>query len=246
MKENKNVLETKESETMKVVGVDALVIQPYYSDALITLYNADYRDVIDSLPPIQTVVTDPPFNAGKEFDNDNMSELDFRAFCNEFTLNMYKLKPQNILVEVGKNDKIMRQELERYFEYEYAINLNYTNSMRNGKIGYSNYGLVLWFGNNGKCYNRYKDRLDSELHNTKAEFNHPSPKEVNHYKRLVNMFTDNGGAVFEPFAGGGTTLLAARLNGRKAIGCEISKEYCDIIVKRLSQIELDFVENKAV
>ena len=218
--------------------IEPLVMLPYYDQDGITLYNADYRNVIDSLPPIQTVITDPPFNAGKEFANDNMSELDFRAFCNEFTLNMYKLKPQNILVEVGKNDNIMRQELERYFNYEYAITLNYTNSMRNGKIGYSNYGLVLWFGNNGKCYNRYKDRLDSVLHNTKNEFEHPSPKEVDHYKRLVDMFTDNGGAVFEPFAGSGTTLLAARLNGRKAIGCEIDKNYCDIIVKRLAQMEM--------
>jgi site-specific DNA-methyltransferase (adenine-specific) len=243
-KTNNILPQTSEDENYSVV--EARVIQPYYSDALITLYNTDYRNVIGSLPPIQTVVTDPPFNAGKEFDNDNMSELDFRAFCNQLALDMYKIKPQNILVEVGRNDKIMRQELERYFDYEYAISLAYTNSMRNGKVGYHKWGLVLWFGNNAKCYNRYKDQLDAAVENNRDEFRHPSPKMVNHYKRLIDMFTDNGGTVFEPFAGSGTTLLAARLNGRKAIGCEISKEYCDIIVKRLSQIELEFVENKAV
>lgn len=222
----------------KSILVEPQVGKPFYEDALITLYNTDYRNIIASLPPIQTVITDPPFNAGKEFENDNMSELDFRAFCNEFTLNMYKLKPQNILVEVGRNDKIMRQELERYFNYEYAISLAYTNSMRNGKVGYHKWGLVLWFGNNGKCFNRYKDQLDAPVENNRKEFSHPSPKMVEHYKRLVNMFTDDGGTVFEPFAGSGTTLLAARLNGRKAIGCEIDYNYCKTIERRLSQIEI--------
>jgi site-specific DNA-methyltransferase (adenine-specific) len=199
------------------------------------LFLGDCLDVMPTLEAgsVDVVVTDPPFNAGKEFANDNLSDLDFRAFCNHFVLQLYRLQPLNILVEVGKNDQIMRQELERYFTFRYSLCLNYTNSMRNGAVGYANWGLVLWFSNGGKCYQRYKDRLDSALHNTKAEFTHPSPKEVEHYRHLVRMFTPEGGTVLDPFMGSGTTGIACLNTERRFIGIEQNAEYYSIAEKRL-------------
>jgi DNA modification methylase len=183
---------------------------------------------------IDAVITDPPFNAGKDFENDNLPELDFRAFCNRFVLEIYRLRPKNILVEVGKDDLIMRQEFERYFKFEYTIVLNYTNSMRNGKIGYSNFGLVLWFSNGGKCHARYKDRLDSALHDTRDEFEHPSPKEITHYSHLAKMFTSPGDTILDPFMGSGTTGVACIQTGRNFIGIEKERKYFEIAERRIA------------
>lgn len=41
-----------------------------------------------------------------------------------------------------------------------------------------------------------------------------------------------GDAVYDPFLGSGTTLIAAEKQERKCFGMEIDPAYCDVIVKR--------------
>lgn len=220
-------------------------MKPYYDHKGITIYHGDCLDIMKTISA-DVVITDPPFNAGKNFDNDNLSLIDFRAFCNEFVICLHRLSPINILVEVGKQDSTMRQEIERYFDYKYAICLNYTNSMRNGAIGYANFGLVYWFARGGKCFKRYKDRIDSALHSTKNTFTHESPKEVSHYGALIDMFSTDDSIVLDPFMGSGTTLLAAKERGRIAIGIEKSERDCETAVSRLSQEMLPFWSNQSL
>ncbi len=67
-------------------------------------------------------------------------------------------------------------------------------------------------------------------------------------KRLIKMFSFVGETVFDPFAGSGTTSLAAKNLGRNSIGYEINKEFLPIIKEKLNSTNSDdsvlFFEDK--
>lgn len=63
--------------------------------------------------------------------------------------------------------------------------------------------------------------------------NHPTPKPVPLLERLVENAPP--GVIVDPFMGSGSTLKAARLMGREAIGVEVNEEYCEEAVKVLAQ-----------
>jgi site-specific DNA-methyltransferase (adenine-specific) len=66
---------------------------------------------------------------------------------------------------------------------------------------------------------------------------HPTVKPVSLMRWLVRLVTPKGGNVLDPFAGSGTTLLAAHLEGFDYLGIEREAEYVEIIRKRLARVE---------
>jgi DNA modification methylase len=77
-----------------------------------TLYLGDCLEILPTLPKVDAVITDPPFNAGKAFQNDEMPEDEWRAFCGRLAGAVAKLAPTNALIEVGKNDSHMRAAID--------------------------------------------------------------------------------------------------------------------------------------
>jgi site-specific DNA-methyltransferase (adenine-specific) len=67
---------------------------------------------------------------------------------------------------------------------------------------------------------------------------HPTEKPSEILAPLVQSSVPPGGTVLDPFAGSGSTLLTARLRGRRAVGIEGDEKYCEIAAKRLSELQL--------
>lgn len=67
---------------------------------------------------------------------------------------------------------------------------------------------------------------------------HPTVKPVDLMRWLVRLVTPPGGIVLDPFAGSGTTLEAATLEGMRCIGIEQSADYLSLIAERLRRVGL--------
>lgn len=62
---------------------------------------------------------------------------------------------------------------------------------------------------------------------------HPAAFPIELPRRCIKLFSFVDDTILDPFLGSGSTLIAADLNGRRGIGVDIDKSYCDIAINRL-------------
>lgn len=81
---------------------------------------------------------------------------------------------------------------------------------------------------------------------SKKRIGHPAPFPIQLPHRGIKLFSFVRDVVFDPFAGSGTTLIAADKNNRIGIGLEIDKHYCDVakqrIIKETSTLDFSYGE----
>ena len=99
------------------------------------------------------------------------------------------------------------------------------------------HGVGLFYAENGHGFqSNIIEDIPKDSH--RQEFNiHCTPKPLKLMERLVELCVPNDpdAVVLDPFAGSGTTLVAARNLGRTFAGIEINPEYVRIIERRLSE-----------
>lgn len=66
---------------------------------------------------------------------------------------------------------------------------------------------------------------------------HPTEKAVEILTPLIRSFSTPDSVVLDPFAGSGSTLVAASLSGRRYLGIELESRYCELARRRLAGVE---------
>ncbi len=72
-------------------------------------------------------------------------------------------------------------------------------------------------------------RIPSESNRT----GHPAPYPVEFAEWFIRAYSNPGDLIYDPFGGGGTTIVAAQKNGRNWVMTEIHQQYVDIAQKRV-------------
>ena len=103
----------------------------------------------------------------------------------------------------------------------------------NATGGFNIWEPILIYGNVGRYTEDYFSSTPRNF-STGPEKLHPCPKNFDLWTWIILKIPEEL-TILDPFMGSGTTLVAAKELGRKAIGIEIEEKYCEIAAKRLAQ-----------
>ena len=201
-------------------------MKPYYQESNITIYHGDCLDIMPQLEPVDLVLTDPPYGIGKaEWDK----EYPFQCVPESFKIS------QTVCVLPGL--WAMPDCIKSFGKwYKWIIAGYNTNGMTHGAIGFNNWIPAVC---GGDISHGGQDACSFSI-GREPKFKHPDQKPLPFMKFLVNRLSEKSEVIADIFMGSGTTLVAAKELGRKAIGIEISEAYCNIAIDRLRQGVFDF------
>lgn len=210
-------------------------MKPYYDEDGITIYHGDAREFVGDAT---VLVTDPPYGVdfqGKATKHTTKKSGGYTTFDNP-NIGPDVVKQLLPLVERAAVFPGNRN-LYRYPEPRDIGCVYCPAGAGIGPWGFTLFHPVLFYG----------PRSSNELRPTSIQSfataeksGHPCPKPLSWMKWVLGMVTRPDDVVIDPFVGSGTTLIAARERGLKAIGIEVEEKYCEIAVQRLAQGVLSF------
>lgn len=223
----------------------------FYEDDLVTLYHGDCRD-LSEWTAADVLVTDPPYGRGwkqgnikearwlKAQDSDAHDGIanDHDTTVRDAALEIWGDRPW-----VALGDLMLTPPKGTKLTGVYWKDSG-TSGFRGAVAGVRRDAEAIYFGGRHKSglggrssVFRYGGSV-SGSHGLTGETGHPHTKPVGLMEALI---THAGpGVIADPFAGSGSTLVAARNLGRKVIGVELEEKYCELIVTRLAQQAFQF------
>lgn len=212
------------------------MIKPYYQDDFCIIYNADCREILPELDPVDLILTDPPYGinyvhsgGGKGAHPRRIVEPvtgDDRPFDPSFLLSYPNV------ITWGADHYASRLPEGRWLVWDKLNGVESFDSFSDVEIawhsknGASRIFRFLW---KGICQ-------QEKAFGTGKRF-HPTQKPIALMKWCISQ-AGKIQSLCDPFMGSGTTLRAAKDLGLKSIGIEIEKKYCDIAIERLRQESL--------
>ncbi len=226
-------------------------MKPYYEKNGQTIFHGDCLKIMKQFSDksFDLCLTDPPYGISQKSGGFRGKELDFGKW-DKFTKKQLKNLLRQIirvirgtifmfcsaeqlsflLTELKKKDFLTRQ-LIWYKPTAFSMNADkmYMWATEN----------IIWAK---KRKAKFNPRLKRNLFVCNSESNqrwHKTQKPIKLIKEFILDATDENDTILDPFMGSGTTLVAARQLGRKAVGIEINQKYCEIAKQRLRQETLN-------
>ncbi len=219
-------------------------LTPYYGpEDGITIYLGDCREILPQIERVDHVITDPPYDT-KTHDG---ARYGFRETSSKIPfapLDVAWAVP--LLLGAANGWVVAFCALEMFGAYRDAADRRWVRSgfwrrvngvpqFTGDRPGQPGEGLAImhaggvkkrWNGSGSHAFWEYPIVSNGP---------HPTTKPELLMCELVSQFTDEGELILDPFMGSGTTLVAAKRLGRRAIGIELNEDYCKVAVSRLRQ-----------
>ncbi|MDD5513182.1 MAG: DNA modification methylase [Candidatus Omnitrophica bacterium] len=197
------------------------------------IVNGDCLEILKTIPPIDLLLTDPPYFTDGDF-TAHISECLARVKPTGQAYVFASADPAEIAAYLGMDTHGLK--LEQILIWNY----NNTGQRQPNKRYTSNYQIIFYYrGQDAPAINKPSDGTYQYACQTVnapdgriGDRFHEWQKPIALIERLIRNSSKPGDFVFDPFAGTGTTILAAAKLGRKTSGCEINKDNLKICIDR--------------
>ena len=226
-------------------------MKPIFDEGGVTLYCGDSREIITDLPTYDLLLTDPPYCNGYRTNSrdvlatfDNIIGDDDEAMIKEVLYKSWrglKINRHGYVFGPITPNQVIPNEVGGVTEIIWN-----KSAMSAGDLtapwGVSHesiwFGVKRYTGERSARTGQLAARLrrGTVLNASRAgetSRTHPTQKPTDLLAQLIEMSSSRDEIVFDPFMGTGATCVAAAIEGRRAIGVEIERKYCDEAIKRV-------------
>lgn len=218
------------------------MVEPYYQDESCTIYNADCREILSAMASesIDLILSDPPYGVSYVTSRRSRSDKLRAPIANDESLDAFaavwpdclRMLRNNRHWYVFASPRMIHEVLPVTGNAKHTICWDKGDRGTVGDLecGFGEAWEAILYGMKGRRPLNGKRPRTVIRYDWSSTMDpvHPTVKPVDLLRRLISMSTQERECVLDPFAGSGTTLAAAKLEGRTAVGIEIDERYCEV------------------